>query len=115
MAWVRLDDLAPEHPKFVAVGPLGLALFVAGLAFCNRQLTDGAIPAAIVPRLQAIDDAIAVADSLVTAGLWKRAAGGDYTVHDYLTYQPSRTKVLGERDANAARMRSNRKGAANVR
>lgn len=107
MAWVRIDDLMPEHPKVIEAGPLGLAMFVAGLAYCNRHLTDGVIPAGIVPRLQAIDDPMAVADKLVAVGLWDRD-GDAFRVHDYLTYQPSRAKVTGERSKAAERMRRSR-------
>jgi uncharacterized phage protein (TIGR02220 family) len=44
LAWVRLDDHFDQHPKLQAVGPIGLAMFVSGLAYCNRNLTDGFIP-----------------------------------------------------------------------
>ena len=44
MPWVRIDDGYADHPKMAAVGPLGQALWLAGLAYCNRYLTDGFIP-----------------------------------------------------------------------
>ena len=44
MAWVRLDDHFDQHPKIAEVGPLGIALWAAGLAYCNRNRTDGFIP-----------------------------------------------------------------------
>ena len=31
MPWVRLDDHFDEHPKLAEAGPLGLALWVAGM------------------------------------------------------------------------------------
>ena len=33
MPWVRIDDGYADHPKIAAVGPLGQALWFAGLAF----------------------------------------------------------------------------------
>lgn len=44
MPWIRLDDHFDQHPKIVSVGPVGMAMWVAGLAYCNRNLTDGFIP-----------------------------------------------------------------------
>lgn len=44
MTWVRLDDEFGEHPKIAALSDSALALFVTGLAYCNRNLTDGFIP-----------------------------------------------------------------------
>lgn len=47
MPWVRIDDHFDEHPKMAAVGPVGWGVWLAGLAYCNRNLTDGFIPYAI--------------------------------------------------------------------
>src|SRR3990167_6982329 len=118
MPWVRLDDQFPNHPKVVGVGPLGIALQVAGLCYSNRYLTDGLIPAAAVPTLidfSELDEHafngrggvcwIAVG-KLVSAGLWEEAPGG-YTIHDYLTYQASRSQVLKEREDARERKRRN--------
>jgi hypothetical protein len=44
MPWVRVDDHFNEHPKMAAVGPVGWGVWLAGLAYCNRNLTDGFIP-----------------------------------------------------------------------
>lgn len=51
MAWVLLDDRFSEHPKVAQVGPLGIAMQVAGLAYCNRNLTDGYVPASVARTL----------------------------------------------------------------
>jgi hypothetical protein len=47
MPWVRVDDHFDEHPKMAAIGPVGWGVWLAGLAYCNRNLTDGFIPYAI--------------------------------------------------------------------
>jgi hypothetical protein len=44
MAWIRLDDHFDEDPRLVRVGPLGLVLWLSGLAYCLRNRTDGFIP-----------------------------------------------------------------------
>jgi hypothetical protein len=116
MSWVKLDDTFPEHPKLIAAGPLAGWLWVVGLAYCTRHLTDGIIPAAVVPRL--VGDTIATrtrqrcVTTLVRVGLWKRDTNGDIRVHDYLDYQPSRAEVLRMRQArvNAGSLGGTRSG-----
>lgn len=49
--WIKLDDRIDEHPKFQKAGPLGLLVWIAGMAYCNRNLTDGLIPWAVAQRL----------------------------------------------------------------
>jgi hypothetical protein len=51
MTWVRIDDRFNEHPKLARVGPLGQALWLVGLAYSNRNLTDGFIPWSIAATL----------------------------------------------------------------
>ena len=102
MAWVRLADDFADHPKIVAAGPLAGWLWLCGIAYCNRYLTDGFVPAAQVRRLADVDDPAALAVRLVDAGLWELTAGG-YRVHDYDSYQPSAEVVKAERERNARR------------
>lgn len=109
MSWVKLTDDFYDHPKFYEAGPLGLALWTVGLAWCNRNLTDGFIPrakartlldfdgmAAVTPgqlmRIGEDVDAEYVIGILLDCGLWEDAPGG-YAIHDYLDYQPSAAEV----------------------
>lgn len=55
MAWVRIDDHFDEHPKLARVGPLGWAVWMAGLAYANRNMTDGFIPWSVARRLVSWD------------------------------------------------------------
>src|SRR4051812_23247517 len=110
MAWIRVDDHFDEHPKLAQAGPLGWAVWLAGLAYCNRNLTDGFIPWARARSLVSWeflgDDtgdsrgrkvysvsvscgmtgedvtAQLVIDRLVVAGLWEEVDGG-FRIHDY--------------------------------
>lgn len=116
--WVKLDDHFPDHRKLAELGdyaPLCGWLYVCGLAFCNRQLTDGRIPKAHIHRLTsfrhvsvetasigpkdapygAVGEDISVeelAGLLVAVQLWEDA-GDAYVVHDYGEYQPTRAEV----------------------
>lgn len=99
--WVKIDDGFYDHPKVVAAGGLGTALFVCALSYSARHLTDGFIPAAQVRRLVDVEDPGEVAARLVEVGLWEEGEGG-YWIHDYLDYNPSAAEV-GERRAKRAR------------
>lgn len=136
MPWIRIDDHFDEHPKFAMAGPLGIALWLAGLAYCNRNLTDGRIPWATArslltwsyldPKESEAGRVIwtisvtsghrgedvtceRVIDLLVQTGLWEERDGG-YYVHDYPSYQPLKEQVLAERESARARMKAIRSG-----
>jgi hypothetical protein len=130
VTWVRIDDHFDEHPKLAAVGPIGWGVWLAGLAYSNRNLTDGFIPYSVaegiggnwqvrIPvendedREQVWDiargsgmhgedmDTSWVIDLLLLNGLWERCAGG-YRVHDYDDYQPTKAEVMAMRQQKAA-------------
>ena len=121
MAWVRLDDGFTEHPKVLKAGPLGLAMQVAAIAYCNRNLTDGFVPRQAASRLLDFsglgmrmwagdmvgggEDATweLVVEDLESAGLWDCVDGG-WLIHDYLEYQPSKADVLAERKKTKERV-----------
>lgn len=127
MAWVRIDDQFPEHPKVAQAGPLAMAMQVAGLCYCNRKLTDGFVPRSIARRL--LDFEVIDADGkihtigvtsgmsgedispewviglLLDAGMWEKVSGG-YLIHDYHDYQPSKDDVEADREAARDRMRN---------
>jgi len=109
VTWVRLDDRFDEHPKIVGAGPIGLAVFVRGLCYCARNLTDGFIPKTVAWKLMYDVDISreAVIDLMIHSKLWERGEDGGFRVHDYLAYNPSRTEVLENREA---RVEAGRKG-----
>lgn len=120
MPWAKLDDHYADHPKIIMVGPLAAWLNTAALTYCSRHLTDGFIPAGMV-RCLADFSSIAVpgldgwqrvdvtdlVTALLTHNVWCVCDGG-YEIHDYLKYNPSREKVLREREKTAARVASSR-------
>lgn len=101
MSWAKIDDQFPDHPKILAVGPLAAWLFVCGLCYCARLLTDGFIPRGQIRRLADVDNAPELADRLVECGLWEVCEGG-WRIHDYLDYNPSRERTLATREARAS-------------
>jgi hypothetical protein len=100
MTWVKLDDQFPDHPKVIEAGPLAAWLFVCGLGYASRYLTDGFIPSAQVRRLAMVSGPDALARKLVEVGLWEAADGG-FQVHNYLEYNPSAERVRETRAARA--------------
>lgn len=101
MAWVRLDDQFPDHPKLAAAGPVAGWVYVSGLCYAARYLTDGFVPETIALRFAGSSPEILA--NLVEASLFDRVNGG-YQIHDFLDYNPPAGKVKAERDAAKARM-----------
>ncbi len=110
--WVKLDDQFSDHPKVIEAGPLASWLYVCGLTYAARYLTDGYIPAGQVRKLADVDNAAELAAKLVDVGLWESIDGG-YLIHDYLEYNPNREDVMATREARAeAGARGGRRKAA---
>ncbi len=103
MAWVKLDDQFFSHPKVQRAGRDARDLYLAGLTYCARGRTDGAIPQEALRLLAAmadIDGWQTAAAKLVEVGLWEPTQGG-YMVHDYLDYNPTRERIEEVRKARA--------------
>lgn len=104
MTWFKVDDGFWSHPKVLRLSADAVALWVRAGSWCGNQLTDGVIPAEILPVLGAKKRAIT---ELVFAGLWLITDDG-YQFHDWADYQPSREEVLEERRRNADRQKRHR-------
>jgi hypothetical protein len=106
--WVRLDDQFHTNSKAVIAGLEGRALYLAGLCWCARNLTDGNIDKRALPTVAALAGVEPnVADTLVAVGLWEQR-DDSYLVPDFLDYNPSRDQVIAEREAAAERQRKSR-------
>jgi hypothetical protein len=138
MPWIKVDDHYDEHPKFARAGPLAVPLWLAGMAYCNRNLTDGFIPWSVArgmvswewlegsspTRIYVGSDSAVYEEDIVTSdyvirllldsGLWIEAPGG-YRVHDYDEYQPTKAEVEADRAAKAASGRAGGLATARAR
>lgn len=132
MTWVRLDEEFARHPKVLSAGPLGMAMHVAALCYCNQYLTDGFVPRAVpagLLDLHGIDIALGgneyvqagceaswdmVVEGLVNAGLWIPVERG-WTIHDYHEFQPSKEEVLELRRQRAEAGKKGGKASAQAR
>lgn len=142
MAWVRIDDHFDEHPKMQRVGPIAWGYWLAGLAYCNRNLTDGFIPwnkARTLCSFEVVEDdgmlwelsrvsehmseeitASWLIGLLIDVGLWEevRAENGrveGYRVHDYPDYQPLKAQIEEEKSKKVAAGQAGGRASAQAR
>ncbi|MFI8817486.1 MULTISPECIES: mucin-2 [unclassified Streptomyces] len=123
MSWFRIDDTAYGHPKVLKAKNPAYGLWSRCGSYAAQQLTDGMIPG-VVAELYGTAPQVR---KLIAAGLWHehghtcphpkcaQPAPGDYYMHDYLDYNPSRTSVEQGRDRAADRQKRAREKAAGQR
>lgn len=108
MAWVKLDDGFYDNAKILRVGLTAAGLYVAGLSYAGRKLTNGFLADVAVTMLVG-DAGTTLPGRLIEAGLWRPVEGG-YQIHDYLDYNPSAAQVKAARNAAKSRMQRMRSG-----
>lgn len=126
MPWVRFDDQATIHRKLTGLSDAAFRLHFSAIFWCARNLTDGSVPE------EDLDDVCArvrtptrFVSELLKRGLWHEAGNEcdspdcpahpdnavtngvtpGWVIHDYLEYQPSKERVMQERESNAERQR----------
>ena len=138
MVWAKLDDAILDNPKIAEAGVVGFALHVAAITWCCRNLTDGFVPRGRVAclldlsPLESPGDSVGnpervfgvstanfdqsapvsevIADHLVRCGLWRwDDERRGWWLKDFLEYNPSREKVLAERERSAQKKADSRK------
>lgn len=107
MAWVRLSDDFYEHAKFDQVTALGDSAWARGLAYANRNGTDGFIghrKALQLANVEGLDVSPQRGiDELLQAGLWDAQEGG-YQIHNYTKYQDTLEQIKAKAQANRERV-----------
>lgn len=104
MAWGKVDDGLHSSLKWRTASRPARALWVTALSWCMDELTDGFVPAHVLPML---DGTKRDAASLVTAGLWEQVDGG-WIFHDWHDYQPTSEQVKAERERKATNQKAYR-------
>jgi hypothetical protein len=97
VTWIKVDDLFPDHPKFMPLTDRAFRLVVETWCWSSRHLKDGAMPAAVWAR-QGTKKA---REEVIAAGLIDVDDQGNVTIHDYLDHQRSAEEVLAARERNA--------------
>lgn len=108
MSFVLLDDQIAQHPKVLRAGAEAAWLWAVSIAYCSRQLTDGAVPTEALETLGRFKTSTAkLAATLVSVRLFD-ADGANYRVHDYLEHNPTKAMVLERRRKAAERKAASR-------
>jgi len=106
MTWTKLTDDFLEDEAVVALSDRGYRLYVSGLVYCSRNLTDGLLTSQSLRVLRAVLGYRRLpyyARELVAAGLWAQDGDG-YRVRNYLKFHPSAEAVKEERQKARERM-----------
>lgn len=112
MTWFKVDDKFPDHPKVESLEDdpqewaNSLAIWLVIGCKCNRHpAARGEISASKLARITPLGRrAVAAADALVRAGLWKKTETG-YRYHDWHDYQPTPEEDALQRANNTKRQR----------
>lgn len=107
MPWVRIDENAMDHPKFLAISANAWRLWCEGLCYCQKHLTNGLISRLALKCFRYYSPAsMKMLTEPLVAGkgpLWHEQTDGDVTVHDYLDWNDSRERVIQLREGAKAR------------
>ena len=103
MAWLKIDDNAPHHHKMLAAGDVACWLWLCGLAYCQRHMSDGLIPQGAIRFLGCAGWKQAVA-KLVDAGLWEDELPLGYRVHNFLKWNDSAEHRLARTEKSEQRV-----------
>lgn len=99
MSWIRLDDNFPDHPKVITLSDKAFRVYISGLCYSSRYLTDGFLSDPVVNRL----DGVLSAEELAGVGLWSRAENG-WEIASYAEYQSSKEQVEAAKARNRERV-----------
>lgn len=89
--WFKVDDSFFSNPKTAMLSDGATALWLRSGSWSAQQLTDGFIPARMVPMFRGSDDSVR---ELCEVGLWERDDERDgYRFHDWSDYQPDGEEV----------------------
>ncbi len=105
MPYAQLDDGLFAHRKAKRTSDAALGLWVRGLTYAARYLTDGFLDETFVEDFVRGRARQRAAEELVDRGWWEPRGGG-YQIKDYLDYNRSRAQV--EADREKARERQSR-------
>lgn len=106
--WAAIDCSLFENEAMSALSPSEVLLYVAGILYASRQLTDGRIPAGRQLARLCADAGVdrRSVKALEREGLWIPHEQGGWTIKGYLKWQPSRAWWEYQRDRNRAKARA---------
>lgn len=107
--WFKVDDSFFSNPKTAMLSDGATALWLRSGSWSAQQLTDGFIPARMVPMFRGSDESVR---ELCDIGLWERDDERDgYRFHDWSDYQPDGEEVdaLRRKRSEAGKRGANRR------
>lgn len=99
VTWFKVDDSFHSHPKVMMTSPAALGLWLVAGTWSAANMTDGHVPAQVLPRL--LPDSETLAKELVAVGLWEQADGG-FQFHNWNDYQPDAASLRAKRGKESA-------------
>jgi hypothetical protein len=110
---IHLTDELLNHPKLLRAGELigrdgfarAFVLYVAGVSYSRKFLTDGVIPPSFFRQFIGVSNAQRVAAALADerVGLWHLDPLG-YRIHDYLEWNANAQAIKEKRAATRERV-----------
>ena len=99
MAWVRIDDNFPEHPKVIGLSDKAFRLYITALCYSNRYLTDGILP---LNTVKSFANSRHIS-SLIASNLWELSENF-IKILSYDEYQFTKERVLTKRETDRKRL-----------
>src|SRR5690348_1729951 len=104
MALFRIDPNFVCRPHVLEAGPHAMILYMVGLCYISRELTDGFIPHSEVVHLMPSESCVEATKRLVEAKLWITDTERDgYWAPDFLLWNPTREEIFRRRANEAER------------
>lgn len=109
MTWAKIDDNIFFNPKVFVISPEAKLLYIGGIVYASKFMTDGRIATDDLPKLSRMTGMLPdsnLVSELVGTELWHETPDG-YEINDYLEYNPSREHIETVREK---RREAGRKG-----
>lgn len=109
MPWFKVDDKLHDHRKVRTLGVSAIGLWTLAGSWSADNLEDGFVPDAVCARWD--KNYRALAGRLVDAGLWsvaEKQGEQGWQFHNWDEFQPTRDKVVAEREAAKERQKKRR-------
>jgi hypothetical protein len=93
--WLKVKARAPQNAKWIALSDAAFRLHISVECWCCDEVNDGRFSAHVpagMPKAPPPNKLPGVIKELVTAGLWKPLADGEYEINDFLKYNMSRAQ-----------------------
>lgn len=116
MAKASLYDEFLTNPKVADLGDPAFRLYVLGIVYVGKELTDGHLERRAMQTLGVWTGRPTKkpAAELEAAGFFDPDGAGGFWIHDYLDHNPSRSEVLASRIRNANRQKAFRERQGTV-